>query len=336
MTRKRAPRPSNLPIVAVPIALPSALPGDNAALIEQARAYARAGKAANTRRAYATGWRLFEAWCGRVGLEALPAAPEAVALFLTELAGGGAKPSTIALRLAAIVARQRDAGHAFDARHKAVAEVMAGIRRTHGVAPDKKTPILSADLRAMLETLPASLAGARDRALMLIGFGAALRRSELAALDAGDVSVTKQGLIVRVRRSKTDQEGSGHEIAIHRGRDPRLCAVAAHEAWIEASGIACGPLFRPVAGRGGGGVRPERLNDRTVALIVQRAVARAGLDPAGYGAHSLRAGLATSAALAGADLAAIMRQTRHKSVDVARGYVRVADIWRDNVTARVL
>ena len=171
---------------------------------------------------------------------------------------------------------------------------------------------------------------------MLIGFGAALRRSELAALDLGDVSISKQGLIVRLRRSKTDQEGVGVEVAIHRGRDHRLCAVAAFEAWIEASKITEGPLFRPVAGRGGGGVRPERLNDRTVALIVQRAVKRAGLDPTLFAAHSLRAGLATSAALAGADLASIMRQTRHKSVDVARGYVRVADIWRDNVTARVL
>jgi len=332
MAKRRVSKSANLPVKAASAALPAV----HAELVEQAREYARAGKAPNTRRAYATGWKLFEAWCVRVSLKPLPAAPETVALFLTELASGGAKPSTIALRLAAIVARHRDAGHAFDGRHKAVGEVMAGIRRTHGTAATKKTPILSADLRAMLETLPNSLAGARDRALLLIGFGAALRRSELAALDVDDLSITEQGLVVRLRRSKTDQEGSGVEVAIHRGRDHRLCAVAAYEAWIAAGGIKEGPLFRPVAGRGGGGVRPERLNDRTVALIVQRAVARAGLDPSLFAAHSLRAGLATSAALAGADLASIMRQTRHKSVDVARGYVRVADIWRDNVTARVL
>ena len=193
MSRTRVSKPSQLPVKAVSTALPAA----HAELVEQARAYARAGKAPNTRRAYATGWRLFETWCARVGLEPLPAAPEAVALFLTERAGGGAKPSTVALRLAAIVARHRAAGHAFDARHKAVSEVMAGIRRTHGTAPDKKTPILSADLRAMLETLPPTLAGARDRALLLIGFGAALRRSELAALDLGDVGISK----VSVRRA---------------------------------------------------------------------------------------------------------------------------------------
>lgn len=276
-------------------AAPRGLPANSAAPIERARGFARTGKSENTRRAYATGWRQFETWCARAGLRPLPAAPETVALFLAELGGGGAKPSTIALRLAAIAARQRDDGHSFDAHHKAVSEVMAGIRGTHGVAPTKKAPILSADMRAMLEALPATLAGARDRALLLIGFGAALRRSELVSLDAGDLSITEQGLIVRLSRSKADQEGAGHEIAIHCRSDPRLCAVTAYEAWLAASKITEGPLFRPVAGRGGGGVRPGRLNDRAVALIVQRAVARVGFDPSLYGAHSLRAGFASLA-----------------------------------------
>lgn len=314
----------------------SGLPAPFAAITEIARGYARAGKAGNTRRSYATGWAQFEAWCARTGLAALPADPQAAALFLAALAADGRKPSTVALRLAAIVARHRDAGAPFDDGHFALSEVMAGIRRSHGVAPDKKAPILSPDLRAMIEAMPEGLPGIRDRAVLLLGYGGALRRSELAALDCADVEQAEQGLVLKLRRSKSDQDGEGTIIAIHKGRDPRLCAYEAHVAWLAASGISDGPLFRPLAGLGGAGVRPERMTDRNVALIVKHAAARAGLDPARYAAHSLRAGLATSAALAGADLLSIMRQTRHRSVDVARGYVRIADIWRDNVTARVL
>lgn len=309
---------------------------DLSAIVAIARAYARDGKASATRRAYATGWAQFEAWAEKTGLCALPAEPQAAALFLAALAADGKKPSTIALRLAAIVARHRDTGHPFDIRHPSISEVMAGIRRAHGVAQDKKTPILSPDLRAMIESMPDNLPGIRDSAVILIGYGGALRRSELAALDVGDVVSAEQGLIITLRSSKTDQEGHGDLIAIHRGRDPRLCASAALASWLDASGIDSGPLFRPLAGAGGAGVRPERLTEKSMALIVKRAAARIGLDPDDFAAHSLRAGLATSAALAGADLLAIMRQTRHKSVDVARGYVRIADIWRDNVTARVL
>lgn len=306
------------------------------AVAEIAREYARAGKAANTRRAYAAGWAQFEAWCARTGLCALPAEPQVAALFLAALASDGRKPSTVALRLAAIVARHRDAGAPFDVHHFALGEVMAGIRRTHGNAPEKKTPILSPDLRAMIEALPDGLPGIRDRAVLLVGYGGALRRSELAALDVGDVAQVEQGLILTLRSSKSDQEGEGELVAIHRGRDARLCASEAFAAWLAASGVSEGPLFRPLAGPGGAGVRPERMCDRSIARIVKLAAARAGLNPDAFAGHSLRAGLATSAALAGADLLSIMRQTRHKSVDVARGYVRIADIWRDNVTARVL
>jgi len=308
----------------------------DAATVEAARRYVQASKAANTRRSYATAWSLWTHWADVNGAQPLPADPSAVALWLAHLADNGAKPATIKARLAGVAATHRERGFVLDVKAREIAAVVAGVRRTHGVAPTKKAPVLTPDLRAMLETLPPTLAGVRDRALILIGFGAALRRSELAALDVEDVTITAQGLQVTVRHSKTDQDGEGALIAIHRGRDPRVCPVAALETWLARSAITAGPMFRAVIGRTANTLRKQRLDARTVALIVQRAAEAAGLNGAAYGGHSLRAGLATSAALAGADLQAIMRQTRHKSVDVARGYVRVADVWRDNVTSRVL
>jgi integrase len=308
----------------------------DAATIEAARRYVEASKAANTRRSYRTAWAQWVEWANANGAAPCPADPAAIALWLAHLADAGAKPSTIKARLAGVAATHRERGHVLDVKAREISAVVAGVRRSHGVAPTKKAPVLTDDLRAMLGNLPPTLAGVRDRAILLIGFGAALRRSELAALDVEDVTITAQGLQVMVRQSKTDQDGEGALIAIHRGRDPRVCPVAALETWLARSGITTGPLFRAVIGRTANTLRKQRLDARTVALIVQRAAEAAGLNGAAYGGHSLRAGLATAAALAGADLQAIMNQTRHKNVDVARGYVRIADIWRDNVTARLL
>lgn len=176
-------------------------------------------------------------------------------------------------------------------------------------------------------TAPPTVAGMRDAALVLIGFGAALRRSELVALDVADVTVSREGLKVLVRRSKTDQEAAGIEIAIARGRGAETCPVAAFQAWVADAGITAGPVFRRV--RKNGLVGGERLTDKSVADTVKRLAEAAGLDAARFSGHSLRAGLATSAALAGAGLTSIMKQTRHKSVDVAKTYIRDADLWRD-------
>jgi integrase len=221
-----------------------------------------------------------------------------------------------------------------DLRHPAIASVLAGIARTLGRRQAQVAPILAADLARMLDALPNSPGGMRDRALLLIGFGAALRRSELAALDLEDVSLTEAGLKVLVRFSKADQEGRGQEVGVHRGETPATCPVAAREAWLACRGRGEGPLFQRVLK--GGRVRSVRLCDRSIARIVKTAVGRVGLDPGRYSGHSLRSGLATAAAIAGADLGNIMTQTRHKSAEVARRYIRDADIWRNNVSRLVL
>jgi integrase len=166
----------------------------------------------------------------------------------------------------------------------------------------------------------------------LIGFGGALRRSELVALDVADIAETETGLLVTIRHSKTDQEGEGATIAIAHG--DVACPVKALRAWLDASGIQAGPIFRPIDKAGT--VRPSRLTDRSVANIVKAYAARAGFDARTFSGHSLRAGFLTSAAGKGASIFKMMDVSRHKSVDTLRGYVRDAELFKDHAEAGLL
>jgi len=298
---------------------------------ERARSYFEARQAVNTRRAYAADLRHFEDWCARQGLEALPAAPQTVALYLTDHAGR-LSVATLQRRLSAIAGAHKLKGLESPTRHAAVATVWSGIKRTHGTAHARVAPILGADLRAMLAALRDSLTGVRDRALLLLGFAGAFRRSELVALDWSDIEETAEGLVVTLKRSKTDQEGEGAKVGIPRGRTAETCPDAALRAW-KAASAGEGPVFRNLTrhGRIGG-----RLSDKGVALVVKRAAEAAGLDPARFSGHSLRAGLATAAAAAGASERAIGNQTRHKSLKVLRGYIREGSLFRENAAATVL
>jgi integrase len=160
-----------------------------------------------------------------------------------------------------------------------VKAVLAGIRRTVGVAPRQKRPALASDVRAMAGALPETLQGTRDRALLLLGFSGAFRRSELVALDVEDLSFGEDGLTVILRRSKTDQEAEGRKVGIPFGSTPASCPVRAVRAWIQAARLERGPVFRPVTGAY---VPEARLSDKAVARLVKRAAAAVGLDPAGF------------------------------------------------------
>jgi integrase len=184
----------------------------------------------------------------------------------------------------------------------------------------------------MLATLPEGLLGTRDRALLLIGFAGAFRRSELVGLNVEDASFTGDGLVVTLPRSKTDQEGEGRKVGIPYGSNPATCPVRSLRAWIETAGITAGPLFRSVNRYGR--VQPGRLSDKAVALIVKRYAQASGRDARTFSGHSLRVGLVTAAAMAGASERAIMNQTGHRSTVMVRRYIRDASLFRDNAAAR--
>jgi len=316
--------------VALAIATAGAITSAWAQLDERARAYAEAARAPATLRAYAADWRLFSAWCVAHGVDALPATPHTVALFLADLPG---RPSTLRRKLAAIAVMHRAAGHDSPTDHGVVRATFAGIRRERGIAPRPKTALLVDELRTALATCGERRIDVRDRALVLVGFAGALRRSELVGLDVDDVGFETAGIVLRLRRSKTNQEGELEEVAVLYGSDPQTCPVRALQAWLATGAITEGPLFRAVdrAGRIGSG----RLTARIVGERVKKIGARSGLDPQSYAAHSLRSGFATSAARANKSEAAIMRQGRWKSIPVARRYIRAGSRWHDHAGAGI-
>ena len=264
------------------------------------------------------------------GLGALPAAPEAVAAVLAHSVETGSRPSTLGRRVAAIRYAHKLAGHAVPADDERVKATMRGIRRTLGTASRKKAPATSDRIVAMAFATDDDL-GLRDRALLLIGFADAFRRSELVALDIEDIEETELGVKVTIRQSKTDQEGQGQTIAIVKGSI--ACPVAALKAWLAAAGITTGAVFRSVKK---GGKVANRLSAQSVADIVKTYAERVGLDPALFAGHSMRAGFLTSAAKRGASIFKMMDVSRHKSVETLRGYVRDAEIFKDHAGTGLL
>jgi site-specific recombinase XerD len=315
------------------IPLDRALPGAlTLAEIDQTLRFAENEKAESTRRCYASDWRDFSTWCAAKGATPLPAHVGIVAAYLSHLASSGRKTATIGRRAAAIGHRHKLAGYEPPTGQEAVKAVMRGIRRTIGAAADRKSPATADILTTMLTLCPPTLIGARDRALLALGFAGAFRRSELVALQIADLTEVPDGLRVRISRSKTDQDGEGQEIAIPRGY--RLRPVEAVQTWLAAAAIDTGPVFRPVLK--GGRLQPETLSAFSVALIVKRYAERAGLDPAVYSGHSLRSGFLTSAAESGASIFKMVEVSRHRSIDVLRGYVRRADLFREHAGAAFL
>jgi len=299
---------------------------------ESVRRYLDAGLSDSTRRAYRADMTIFVAWCDGRGLPPLPSAPGTVALFLSAEADAGVKPSTITRRLAAIKFAHEAAGLDSPTVHKDVVAVMRGIRREKGNAPVKKRAATAEVVKEMVRNCPDTLTGKRDRALLLLGFAGAFRRSELVALEVSDLEEVNGGLRVTIRKSKTDQEGAGQVIAVPRGG--LFCPVQAVLDWLGAAGIDAGPVFRGVGK--GGRVGAGALSDKSVADLVKSYAGKIGLDGAEFGAHSLRAGFVTSAAEGGASIFKMAEVSRHKSTDVLAGYVRSANLFKDHAGAGLL
>lgn len=282
------------------------------------RAYLAAEKSDNTRRAYKADWADFSAWCATVELPSLPAEPSTVARYLAKLADGGRRASTIQRRVAAIRTVHKAAGHEPPTNAEGVKATMRGIRRSLGTKPVRKAPTTAEILASVLGRLPATLAGLRDRAILLIAFAAALRRSELVALQLHQLDRRSRGVVLEIAGSKTDQEGKGVLIPVPNGKTLR--PVDALDAWLAAAGITEGPIFRDVDRHGNVGA--AALTGRSVARIVKRAIAGAGLDEKLFSGHSMRAGFVTSALDRDEDPFKVMAISRHAKVDTLKIYDR--------------
>ncbi|NKX55939.1 site-specific integrase [Arthrobacter sp. E918] len=321
---------------------------------------------ASTRKAYASDWRSFTAWCQAKGYTPLPAAPETVIAYLSE-AAAAVRPdgthayaaATLTRRAAAVNARHTGAGQLPPGADGQVARALRAIRRERSTVQRRVDPLLTDDVKLLLRaitesTWPGAVAATRDAAVLLAGFAGAFRRSELSALNIADVIPSRHdGVYLRVRRSKTDQEGTGLVKALPFGHDPLTCAPCALYRWLDLLAAVDGeggrpalmravrqagpadthvcrrerarlhaelPLFRSLAG--GGAIKPARMSGHAVNEMLKRRAAAAGLDPSRYGGHSLRAGFVTQAFRAGADSRAIRRQTGHRSDAILAVYDR--------------
>ncbi|HLY20545.1 MAG TPA: site-specific integrase [Bryobacteraceae bacterium] len=303
-------------------------------LSQRAREFAAAAKAPSTLRAYQADWQDFWEWCEGHGAAALPASPGTIALYLTDRAAT-LKVSSLTRRLTTINRAHRAAGQPSPAtmQNAVVSEVWKGIKRTKGTAQRGKKPLLTPDVRRMVAELPQDLRGLRDRALLLAGFAGGFRRSELAALRVEDLETSPEGLIVRLGKSKTDQEGQGRRVALPYGSDAATCPVRALRGWLEQGDIRAGAVFRAIDRYGV--ISDQGLHADSVAFLVKRSAGRAGLDTLEYAGHSLRAGLATQAAMNGASELAIMKQTGHRSLATVRKYIREGTLFRDNAAAKL-
>jgi integrase len=290
--------------------------------------YAQASVSENTQRAYRFAWERFTRWCLERNVPPLPASPEALCAYLAGMADEGCALSSIEQALAAINKAHELKGLSSPSREPAVRTVMQGIRRTLGHKKHQKEPATAEILRGALKNLGDSLIEVRDRALLLLGFAGAFRRSELAALRMEDLAWRPEGLQVALRRSKTDQEGHGLSKAIFFASDPKTCPVRALRTWLERSGITGGSLFRSVNRHGHLG---KSLTDRAIALVIKKR-----LPQGDFSGHSLRAGFITTAALQGKPERSIMKQTGHRSHRILREYVRTATVFEDNAGNGIL
>lgn len=290
------------------------------------RAYLEAEKSDNTRKAYKADWSDFSAWCDQVGEISLPAEPAVVARYLAQLADGGKKAATIQRRVAAIRAVHKAAGHEPPTNAEGVKATMRGIRRAKGTKPTRKAPATAEVLHQVLATLGIGLQGQRDRALLLIAFAAALRRSELVDLKVNDIERRSRGIMLHIAGSKTDQERKGEALPVPNGQ--RFRVVDALDTWLKAAGITEGPIFRSVDrhGRVGTGA----LDEGSIARIVKRAISAAGLQAELFSGHSMRAGFVTSALDAGEDPLKVMKQSRHAKVDTLKIYDRRENDFDDH------
>ncbi|WP_378952603.1 site-specific integrase [Pelosinus sp. sgz500959] len=299
---------------------------------EKAKKYILHAKADNTIKSYKADWKDFVSYCRERDVAYLAADVNTVINYVAEMADTK-KVSTIVRRLSSISQAHQAADCGSPTFSFGVKAVIKGIKKTKGTLPNKKKAAVIEDIRMMVDTLGGSLTDIRDRALILIGFAGAFRRSELVAITINDLEFTRDGLTIMLKHSKTDQEGQGYKKGIPYGSNPETCPVRSLQDWLNQSKISEGAIFRSV--NKSGRVGKKGLCDNTVAVIVKKLVKAAGLDERKYSGHSLRSGLITTAANRGVDERSIMKQSGHKSLTVMRSYIQDATLFKNNAATNV-
>lgn len=320
---------SNLPVPAGGRGVPTLVLVE---AVEAAAEFHRAAMANSTRRAYATDWVHFTAWCAGAGVDALPAVAATLAAYLAAMGRKRYAFATIERRRAAVTHYHREAGFASPSADPAVEKTMSGIARSIGTRQAQKAPITDVELRKILKRIPEDLRGLRDRALLLVAYAGALRRSELVSIELDMIERTTGGLIVHLGRTKANQEGADEIVGVPTGRV--LKPVAALDAWLAAPGIAGGPVFRGIDRHGK--VSAKALTPQSVNLIIKARCAAAGLDPALFAGHSLRAGLITAALGSGVDLFSVMEAARHADLRTTKKYDRRAKVLANHAGRKVI
>jgi site-specific recombinase XerD len=294
-------------------------------------------KSKNTVRAYKSDFKDFGLFCAKNRFSSLPTDPNILSLYLTHLSTNNNKMSTLKRRLVSIGVIHKLKGHYLDTKHPAIIENIMGIKRRKGSIQKGKKPILISHLKAILNAIDEyndkDIKKMRDKSIILIGFSGGFRRNEIVSLDYDDLDFVSEGLKITVKKSKTDQFGEGSIKALPYFDNSNYCPVANIKKWIKISKINSGPIFRRFAK--GSHLTKNRLNDQSVALIIKKYLAIAGIDSKNYSGHSLRSGFATASAESGADERSIMAMTGHKSTEMVRRYIKEANLFKNNALNKI-
>ena len=297
----------------------------------------KASKANNTIRAYKSDFHDFGLFCVKNGFKSLPTDPKTVSLYLTYLATKDNKISTIKRRIVSIGVVHKMKGHYLDTKHPVIVENLLGIKRRKGVKQKGKKPLLINNLKQIINVIDeensSEIKIARDRTIILLGFGGGFRRNELVSLDYEDLDFVNEGIKINIKKSKTDQFGEGSIKALPYFDNPHYCPVKSIQNWIKISKINQGAIFRKF--HKGIKLSNDRLSDQSVALLIKYYLDLAGIDNKNYSGHSLRSGFATSAAEAGAEERSIMNMTGHKSTEMVRRYIKEANLFKNNALNKI-
>ena len=286
----------------------------------------KSSKSLNTLRAYKADIKSFEKFCLSVNLKSLPAEPKTVSLFITELSKNN-KLSTIKRKLASIKVTHKIAGHYIDLKNPMINENFNSIKKQIGSFQKSKKPILLNELKSIIfeiENEKKNKNILRDKALLLVGFSGAFRRSELVSIEMQDLEFVKEGVKIFVKKSKTDQTGEGMIKALPYFNNGNICPVLSLKKWVEF-----------LKNTKNSEKKIFNMSDKNVALIVKKYIKLAGFDPEKYAGHSLRSGFATTTAESGAEERYIMAMTGHKSSQMVRRYIQESNLFKNNALNKI-